>query len=312
VEEEEANDPGSPSRPRGSGSMPAYRRSQDQQQDQRLVQLTREGSFRGWAGRPDKLIRLARDIEKSLEQLYGEYVAKLPTDSIGEEKASRAAEGLQLKVKVTGAGGRLRRSGSMAAILAEMDLREIETIEMFNGIDWGGNFSRFGRTISSRFPVIYIKFGPETDYSDFLLAGPGGIKVIVTGEDRQWVGGIFDVLMSQIATDVPYWTFLRSTSAALIVGGFVSLGPAGLIFAISSKAQQHDLGFVANCFGFSLFFGLCFGYIALRPLFRKLFPALEIVEVGTAPRGRKVLVALVGIVSFALTAAGVILATLAL
>jgi hypothetical protein len=248
------------------------------------------------------LIRLAGEIESSLEQIYNEQIANLPKDPVGFAQASRIAAELRLRTEVTGSAGRLTRDGDIASILAEMDVREIESLTIRNARFRGGEAAS-----------VVVEMGSDRHLPWFLPAGPSGVRVTVTGEDRQWVGGMVDYISSELAKDVPPWSWIRSRVAGAIIGLLIAVGIGGLVFSQSSEKEQND--FWGTVLPFSLavgFLGLVVGVILISALLFRAFPAFEIVDSGASPKGRRILAAFVGIVSFGLSVAGVVLAIVAL
>ncbi len=234
----------------------------------------------------------------ALEDVYDGYVANLPVTNEGRARAQFAARNLEMRVAVEGSGGRLPRTGDLSAIFAEMDLREVERVVIFNSsADHGG------------MPSIRVELGIDREY---LFVEEPSLLVRVTGDDRQWVGGVFDVLATHIAADVPYWSAIRSRWVAVVLGAVLAAGLFGAAFATSSQADQQNKQLVTGGIALTVITGVMSGIIILRPMLRRLFPAFEIVEAGSPARGRKVLGVLVGLLSLGLGVAGVVLGVLAL
>jgi hypothetical protein len=253
------------------------------------VRLTREASFRAWVGPPERLAALEVEIEKALKAEYDQHLAKLVASDQHPGAANALIKNLRLRSNVTANNGRLTRTGSMTAILAEMDLRDIEKITMGNESDGG-------------FPEISLTMRRDSD-NNFR-----SVRVKVTGSDRQWVGGAYDVLAAELQKAVPRWAVMRSPLFAVLVGVAIALGIAGVLIA-TGRANSEDLVTAAIL---SLFLGAMSGGLLLTPLFGVLFPGLEVVKSGSTARGRRTFGYVGAAVSLLLSVAGVVLGLIAL
>lgn len=269
---DEAEDAG-PEEAGEQGAALAFPRIQQQAES---VTLTRQATFRAWVGRPERLLRLQELAEDALERVYSEHLAMYT----GADRAGYAewlGENLRLRVEIRGAGGAVRRSGDIASLLAEMDSRDIESI-LFNNAD---------SSLSERV-VIGLHASPPVE----VASDP--IKVTVKGADRQWVGGVFDTLSSELAKDVPGWAWIRRASVSFWIGTLVAIGIMGaaLYWADGSQEFLAESGwFGLSVMFFILAFGLggVFGGLAVvRSILHYLFPSLEVVVAGSDSQARRV------------------------
>jgi hypothetical protein len=92
----------------------------------------RDRTFSMWVGRPEAMIKLAREARECSKRAYDELIVALPQDRDGRYRSEEYGRALTLRTEVTGARGRMRRTGTIEAILAEIDPREIETLTLSN------------------------------------------------------------------------------------------------------------------------------------------------------------------------------------
>ncbi|WP_127480124.1 hypothetical protein [Nocardioides pantholopis] len=277
------------------------------QQSNHQVRLTRETAHECWVGRKEKLLRIEQYLVESLKAVFVEQMAEA-ADDLPPQAVELMARRLQLKVVVTSGNGKIRRSGELATVLGEMDLSEVERIEMRNRTSVLG----LGRGAG---PEVRLSLGTDSDeFMPRILRGPKGVRWEVSGDDRQWVGGTFDWVASEIAKDVPWWWFIRTRASAIVMSLLISVGIAGILFATVDAARDGGEGtaeIVAGG-GLVLLYGLVVGTLILRPILASLFPSVELIEPGSSPKGRQVLAVAVGVVSLGLSVAGVVLGALAL
>ncbi|PRB44303.1 hypothetical protein CQ020_03590 [Arthrobacter sp. MYb23] len=270
--------------------------------------MEREETFLAWVGRREKLIRIATEVDKALVAAYKDLLTErdLHPETVVEdrEEADKLARLLQPSVTVIAGKGRIKRSGNLEAILNDMDAREIECITIGNG-----DRHRSPGTL----PGIFIQFGEEGPR--FLLFDRDVVQLKVSGPDRQWIGGVFDNLATELRKDVPWWAPLRSTFAAILIGLFVFGSATQLLYTMTPEPPQSEdinAGTLIILRLMTVLIMAFVGYMIARPALRRIFPAVEVLEAGASPRGRQVLAVTVGILSFALGVAGVVLGVLAL
>lgn len=224
------------------------------------------------------------------------------TNAVDQRKAHELARLLQPAVTVIAGKGRIRRSGNLEAILNDMDAREIEAITMGNGSE----FSSPGMN-----PEIFIQIGDGRPWIFFL--SDRNVRLTVSGADRQWVGGVFDNLAGELRKDVPWWAALRSTFAGILIGVIVFGSTGEWLFSLQPMPSgTGGTLFLVLTRVVVILFGVTLGWMALGPALRRVFPAVEVLEAGASPRGRQALAFVVGLLSLALGAAGVVLSVLSL
>jgi hypothetical protein len=268
--------------------VPEYPRLQ-QTQD---VLLTRSWKARCWVGTVDQLVRIQREVEDALASAYATEAAALAAGNGGPawsgEKLKELGSSLRLRVKVTGAGGKVTRTGELSAIFAEMDVSEVETVVLANQPE-----------VTRTSVVLELRQNPDSGMP---------VRLKVQGDDRTWVGGTLEVLTSSLAKSKPWWSFMRSVPALFGVFLMLSAGVAGIVVALSEKAQDH----APSTFFFTIFGGLFLAIFLGFPLGSVVMPGFEIVEPGGAPTPRRVLGVTVAIVSFLVGVAGLVLTIVAL
>jgi len=251
------------------------------------VLITREATFRAWVGRSDRLVALEREIERALKSAYED----LQVAEGGRGYPIAAIQSLQLRNSVAGNEGRMTRSGSMAAILAETDFREIENVSMENF------------PAGDHYPRISLQLSLKSD------SNSRSVRLKVTGRDRQWVGGVFDVLAAEVRKGVPNWAPMRSPLVGALLGFLCALGISGVLMATRQRGAGNDL---ATAVILSALLGPMGGFLVFNPLLEKLFPGLEVIEPGEADRGRRTLGFAFAALSVLLAIAGVVLGIMAL
>lgn len=261
------------------------------------LHMTREKSFTAWVGRREQLLRIEKLIADALKDVYDRELArlKLPQGSMERRLAIKDLQRrLVLDVRVVAANGQLTRTGSMASILDEMSPSEIESVAM-------GNLSVYSDGGSER---IALALGGRAHYDD-------PVHVSVAGGSSHWVAGIFDVLVGEVRKSVPWWAWLRRSFASIALGAFLAAGTVGVLLTTTSITPQNRGTVFSNAF--IVFLSLLLGFtIVIRQLLNKAFPALEILDAGGTPRGRRVLGALVAVLSFGMGVAGVVLGIISL
>jgi hypothetical protein len=259
------------------------------------VRLTRQKSFGAWAGRPERLGRIAEEVETALRSAFQEWKAadeKRPQ----EQRRLIATEAWRSEVVVLGAGGKVRRTGAMAAILAEMDLRDIEGITIGNG-------SRYVYPLRDTVPQVAVSFG----IPDRLRMGPpyteaNGVTISVAGSDRQWVGGIFDTLTNEVRKDVPWWAPARTGRGAFLSVLAIAVALASLpIYVLERQgAAMPPAGMFAGLAA------LLLSFLLVTTAGPRVLPQLEVLESGDSPTLKRVAAATATVLGITLAAAGLI------
>lgn len=275
----------------GGVELPTY---PDPQGHDSTVRITREATFKAWSGRPERLFALEREVARVLGEFYAEHTAQLSGPKT-VEKANQALANLRLYATVSAAEGRLRRTGSLGAIFAEMDSSEVETI-------WLNN-----RTEDlARYPKIELRIS-DLSVSDTFPA----VSLKVTGNDRQWVGGVYDLVSGELGKAVPGWSRMRSGWLAILLGFLISAGSAAATMSILSRndSERGDAVLVGI---FVTVLGTLFISLALHSIFLRLFPSLEILDAGGASKSRQTRALVVTVASMLLGIAGLVVGLLAL
>lgn len=254
------------------------------------VRLTRESAYRAWVGDVARLSFIETHIENSLRSAYEDYIAN--SEQVDDESwtGESAVEFLRLRTSVTANHGRMTRTGAIAAVLADMDPREVEKIAMGN------------ETPDKSFPSISLRMQKEIDNNY------RSVRISVMGSDRQWVAGVHDVLATEIRRGVPPWAFMRSPLVGVGLAVAITLGVCGIL-AFVGWLQAKDLALVLVG---SLFVGGLFIGFPLAGLLARMFPGLEVVEAGGTPRGRQMLAWIGTGISLVIGIAGLILGIIAL
>jgi len=233
-------------------------------------------------------VALEREIERALKSAYED----LQVAEGGGGSPGMAIQSLRLRNSVAGNEGRMTRSGSMAAILAETDFREIENVSMANV------------PVGNDYPRISLQLSLKSDSNS-----TRSVRLQVTGRDRQWVGGVFDVLAAEVRKGVPNWAPMRSPLVGALLGFLCALGISGVLVATRQRGAGNDL---ATAVILSALLGPMGGVLVFYPLLEKLFPGLEVIEPGEADRGRRTLGFAFAALSVLLGIAGVVLGIMAL
>lgn len=195
------SDPAVPSTPMAS-ALPT--------QDAPNVRLTKQISFGAWAGKTDQLLRLERAAQDAMEN----------SRSWTSLKQSHYRDPFKVTSTIVGAAGRMVRKGPMAALVAEVDSREIEGVSIQNETsEWSAR--------EDKLPLVTIQLG-RNERDSYPTSGSTSVKVTVSGNDKQWVGGAFDEIVSEIKKSVPWWAwFLTHAGTAMlnsILTGIIILG----------------------------------------------------------------------------------------
>lgn len=243
-----------------------------------------------WIGTAEQLIRVQGLLQDSLARAYTDAVTAVKaTDEWSRELEIKSiGSALRLEVKVSGSQGRMIRTGELSAIVAEMDLAEIEDVEMNTG------------GYSDELPRLSLQLARKPKWSS-----RSPVEFSVSGPDRHWVGGLNDALQTELRKGVPWWSVFRRTWAAMVLAAVPILGILiGLV--LGSGLSRGDALLVA-LFGIGLtpILLMTIGF-PLNAALKRLFPGFEVLEPGAVARGRQVLAATVTAVSFAVGVIGLI------
>jgi hypothetical protein len=260
------------------------------------VRLTRTEGFPAWSGSRANLESLQRLTEESLEQAYERVIADLQLDDADAmARASTAATRLRLNVSVTsGVGGRLRRTGAIAAILAEMDLADVDRVVFRNE-----------RGDDTDLPEVYVELNKRPSVRN-------AVTLRVTGNDKRWVAGTTDMLFAELRKRQPSWAVMRrGTTAVLFAVLLIIAGMAVPVAKFASRGPSAS-STVAGLVVFSVLLGIPILGLLLHSLLLRWFPALDLTEVGGTSQVRRVGAIVGWVASFALAIAGLIVGVLAL
>jgi len=238
-------------------------------------------------------------LEQILEARYSSSVNELPPGETGDAKRM-IGEALRLHVSVAANRRRTRRIGALEAIFAEMDPSEIESIAM-------GNRPRE----YSAFPRVMITFDSSAVY-DKKGSKPSPVSLAVAGDDRQWVGGAFDTLRSELRKATPRWAWMRSFGFAFAIGSLAALGIAGLVITLNQPVVLSGWVWIPLTLTTGLLGGAVLGAVVFSPLLERMFPAFEVLEPGSRGRSSRAIASIGTALSFFLSIAGIVLGVLAL
>jgi hypothetical protein len=152
------------------------------------VRITRNESFPAWSGTRANLESLERLTEESLKDAYGSIIFNLlgpdpdhVRHALVVDQANTVATRLRLNVSVTsGAGGKMIRTGAIAAILAEMDLADVDRV-VFRNL----------RGDDADLPEVYVELNKRPSVRN-------AVTLRVTGDDKRWVSATMDMLAAEL------------------------------------------------------------------------------------------------------------------
>ncbi|MDO8308060.1 MAG: hypothetical protein Q7V58_06860 [Actinomycetota bacterium] len=270
--------------------------------------ITRQRVFPAWVGRPDHLLRIEKLVEDALERAYNAELARVARpERATAMHAERFLSYMLMNNEVTGQGGRVRRRGPIASILAEMDTREIESVRLGNADEWdrGGT----ALSVDGLFEVqsVLVRFGR----GESVVLDPRGTVVRVSGTDPLWVGGTFDALVTEVSRGVPRWAFVFHSWFALLVSIMFGTLLAAAVYAYSLQMPDvaMDGGVPTAAWAVTIgllaaVVGMVFGrFTALNQVGR-----FEIVEAGSSSRIARLVGAGATIAGLVLAIAGIALA----
>jgi hypothetical protein len=245
--------------------------------------ITREREYRAWSGRPAALVTIQHELEEALRRVYDDRVGELdPTDPKDQFRAEHLGSTLQLRVTVAGRRGALKRTGDLGAILAETDLREIESIRMY-----AGGFGDVPEEVDFHLRSKAEWFSSPADY---------GVELKVAGRDKRWVGGVFENLRSEVERDVPWWSVMRSRPIALGFGLVLAI----LVGALAARAWPETSGSDDAWLILMAALLLTFAFaVGLDALLKRVFPAFELLESHKSSAVRRYAVLIAGLLGFA-------------
>lgn len=157
-----------------------------------------------------------------------------------------------------------------------------------------------------RFPRIKLRISN--------LSANDGIPAVwleVTGNDRHWVGGVYDLLRGEVAKNLPPWNVMRSGWAVLFFSLLLAAAASGGVLQVLSKAGNPDLSGMIVLGSLTLLLGTLFFSIFVMSLLHRLFPSFEVLEAATSSHARQTRAILVTTIALALSVAGVVLGVMA-
>jgi hypothetical protein len=261
------------------------------------IRLTRTATFGAWVGRPDSLVRLANEVERVLREAYETSLAD-NTEAMSDQKRQTFA----LRSEVFGAKGRTRRSGAMQAMLAEMDLTEIEYIYIGNGREYASE--TYG---TPQITIVLTNYG-ESDYPSTFERN-NGVFIGVTGDDNQWVGGVLDVLVNHVKRNVPWWEWVRKPSGSMVLLMGTSLLVVGMVALAGILVGVTDITTITSR-NWALLVGAVTGVISgvlANRLRRWVFKGVEVLEPGLSSITKRFAVAIATISGLILGVAAIVL-----
>lgn len=263
--------------------------------EDQTVRLTRRKSFGAWAGRPDRLVRIADEVETALRSAFQEWKAA-EDEKPEDQRRIISAEAWRSEVVVLGAEGKVRRTGPMSAILAEMDLRDIEGLTIGNGLPF------YAYPPHVTVPQIIVSFGIRDRMHIGPFASSDGVSISVAGSDRQWVGGIFDTLTTEVRKDVPWWAPVRTSGGSFLSVAAVAsaLGVLPLLVLQQRGVDTLEAGMTVALAAFVVAVSL------VATAGPRVLPQLEVLESGASPTLKRVAAAAATVIGLALGAAGLI------
>lgn len=251
--------------------------------DKASTTLTRSTSLLAWSGSVDSLRRVEALIEDQLEPLFLAEVAGLGNSMEDRLHISDLRDRYALSVDVVAEGGLLTRTGSVRQILAEMESRHVDSIQMESG-SWAGSHTSRVKLVLSRTPT---KGGP--------------VELLVSGADRVWVAGTYDLLLSELRRNVPKWGVMRSPWVAALGTVFLILGIFGAMRRLVPESSTSGTYILLLALSPLL-------WLPIQRFLHWAFPGFEVLRIGEESTGRKVGAVLYGAVSLLLAVAGLLLA----
>ena len=205
------------------------------------VKITRKREYGAWVGKRERLIRIEQFVYEALRRAFEADKTKIEEEHTSPYMRKAVAEQYVPETRVTGGAGRLERTGDLATILSDMDTAEVEWVRIENS-----SFGSHGQ------PRVSVTFGQKGSASLF----GGGVEIEVSGSDKQWVAGVYDTLVSEVAKDVPWWVRLISEKAtiaytlgtyAIVMGALFLWGPSQL-----EGSTLFGVGLASAIIGFAL------------------------------------------------------------
>ena len=256
--------------------------------------VTRSWKLQAWAGTPTKLITIQNLVEDCLERAWQQEVAAIPADAEPHRRDSTISElddDLSLNVVVHGNHGRIKRTGELSAILSEMDLPDVESVSFSNNPRWSGSNTKIELTFDVHASTAYRPH----------------VTLSVTGGDTQWLFGTVERITDEVKKGLPWYQFFRRWWLSVILGTLLVGGVAAYVLARVGDTKDVIFGTI-----FCLMIGAVFGSALFGAAFAALIPGFEVYEQGEKPRGRSVIGGAVGVVSFLVGVAGLVLTVVAL
>lgn len=237
------------------------------------VRLTRAREFRAWQGKSRDLVRIESEAEEALRKAFDEARSEI----VAKDKYYRGAivKSFALIVTVRGAGGRIVRTGNIESILAEMSSREIELITLENDPShWLESHAKL--------KIVFNRGHP--------LTWNPGAQIEVTGSDKQWVGGTFDRLASEMEKGSPWWSGAARTATDSVLGGVLSLAASQWLRTLVEP--QYWITPLAVVLGVGL------GIAIMTSLRKWVLVTFELLDAGEKPRSNRFILATLAVISF--------------
>lgn len=260
------------------------------------VRSTRTEKFRGWSSSPDKAFRLQAQVEDILAKAYENYLDAHP--DLTQSQKNRVAQSMRLRVSVWSNKKATLRTGSLRDILEQIDADEIQQMRL-------GNVPADGLVL----PTVKVLFDRDGGGGS---NSPAPVNLVVSGNDRQWVGGVVDTLATTLKKNRPAWSILRLMWPSFVLGFLATAGAFSALFMFTSMGEKdlaERIWFVVLVGLMSTFMG---GTIVFRIPAMILLPGFEIVELGKKSRAVSVGSIIGGVVSAAVAISGLVLSLISL
>lgn len=232
------------------------------------LRIQRDWSARAWSGTGTRLVQLQKEVHRSLRKLYESKIVELSDDSGGQDAAEELLKSLRVRVNATGHGGKMTRSGELAAILGETDPADIESLTISNS----------SQSKTGHISLVFNRDGVQDSL---------GVVLKVSGHDRSWVGGTAEVISTEVAKGVPSWSPLRHGFASFV---FCFLTACGVLsFLVSNSNLDATLLSVPLL---SLVIALP-AALGVHWLVNKILPGFEVLEPGSSNSGKRLVMGVI-------------------
>lgn len=239
--------------------------------------VSRTQDFKVWVGTQEDLIRLESSVRRALELIKGQ----LDFDGMKSYDRDYTLKALECQTTIHEEGDQIKRTGGMAAVLAEVDVREVSSVVIRNKESSFVDFS------------ILVRLGGDRRWSD-----EAENRVEVRGAEPQWVAGTFDTLVREVRKGGRPWAFLRGAAGRVVALVF---GLPCLAWILTQDASA------SSKFSVSLWLGVLVLLAAmyLGPIWnRRLFPSFQLLAPGgatTSARFGSAVLTVLAVVGFGLT-----------